>query len=251
MSLPPSPGPPSPSPPYSTSSAGAEASGSSTPLSPSGPTPACLYACCEIRSVMPGSPGAWSLPEPTQEASTCTGLVVNFFALSAEQRTAVAEGGAHRAGQGLRHQRRVEHVLQGVDLAVLGVRVQRAVVVVLHGDASELLLRRAVALHVLPGEGGVEVHEHGALLAGALGRSRQLAALTVAFGRRHRRLHLRRPLHVHGGAGGGRRPPLVLVVELLEADGQGDVVHAGGDVQPGQGEGGGGAGAGVRRLEDR
>src|SRR3990172_8350371 len=143
------------------------------------------------------------------------------------RRRAVADGRAHQAGQGLRHRRRVEHVLQRVDRAVLGVRVQGAVVVVLDRDPPELLLRRPVALHVVPREGGVEVHEHGTLLAGALGWGRLAAALAVALGGRHRRLHLRRPLHVHRRAYGGERPALVLVVQLLEADGQGDVVHAG------------------------
>ena len=81
---------------------------------------------------------------------------------------AVADRRAHEQGERPGDLPAGQHVLDGHLVAVLGVRVERAVPVVLHGDAGEVLGRGAAALHVRPGVDGVDVHEHR-LLAARLG----------------------------------------------------------------------------------
>jgi len=103
---------------------------------------------------------------------------------------------------------------------------------------------------VRAGEGGVEVHEHRALFARALGDAGVVLTLLRLFCCGGRCLHLLHPFDVDGRADGLEGACLVLVVKLLHADGEGDVVHAGGDVGPGDVEGRRGAGAGVLGVDD-
>ena len=124
---------------------------------------------------------------------TQTGFVVYCGASGGRdedrRRSAVADGRAHQAGERLRHQRRRQYLLEGVLFAVLRVRVQAAVVVVLHRDLRELLLRRPVALHVGAGARGVDIHEHAARLA-------RLACLPRCSFRRFFRLLLHEGEHL-------------------------------------------------------
>src|SRR5437870_3636355 len=72
---------------------------------------------------------------------------------------AVADGGAHEQRQRPRDLPAGEDLLDGDVAAVLGLGVELAVALVLHGDAGEVLRGGAALLHVVAGHAGVDVHE--------------------------------------------------------------------------------------------
>jgi len=157
---------------------------------------------------------------------------------------AVADGGAHRARERLDDHPLVQHVLDGERLLELRAGVQAAVERVLRRDHRELLHRGAVVLHVGPGRRGVDVHEHGAALAGA-----RLAPAGFR-GLLERLDHLLQLVDVDGAREGREALRLVGIRELLHAEGEHDVEDPRGDHRRRLDQGRRAAGAGVLDVDD-
>ena len=75
--------------------------------------------------------------------------------------SAVADGGAHGPGEGPGHHPVSQDLLRRHPEGVLGVGVQRRVVMVLGGDVGQLFHRAFILLHVLARGVSVHVHEGG------------------------------------------------------------------------------------------
>ena len=76
---------------------------------------------------------------------------------------AVGDRRAHQEGQRVDDHPARQHLLDAQLAAVLGARIEAAVVLVLDDDCGEVLGARPGDAHVAPGHVGVEVHEEGAL----------------------------------------------------------------------------------------
>ena len=154
---------------------------------------------------------------------------------------AVADRGAHGAGEGEDDGLVGQHLLCRHRGTVLAARIVRGGGVVLGGQPGEVLLRRAEAGHVGAGLGGIEVHEQAA----ALGRF--LAA--------HGADVVEHPIAVMdvGPAGEGRGDPVRPVGKdhLLGPDDEGDVARSGAQPVQGLKQGGGAGSAGVLDIDDR
>ena len=98
--------------------------------------------------------------------------VERIFRTQDRGRPAVADRRAHWQGQRPGNLPRFEHFVDGEALAELRTLVVDRVVVVLGGYGRHLALRRAVQLHVMLGDCGVDIHED-ASHAGFLGRFRR------------------------------------------------------------------------------
>ena len=128
-------------------------------------------------------------------------------------RRAVADGGAHGAGEGEDDGLVDHHLIHRHRRAVLRLRVEGGGGVVLGGEAGEVFLGRAEAGHVGAGLGGVEVHEQAAALA------RRLAAHGGDIGQHALAVVDVGPAH----EGGGDALEPVGPDHLLGPDDQGDV----------------------------
>src|SRR2546422_890611 len=116
---------------------------------------------------------------------------------------AIGQGRAVEQPERLRDPRGVQHRLEGDLLLELGLRIQRAVLVILHRDGGHLLPGRVVLVHVTPGHHRVKACE--------------------------RRAEHSLPLLVRGGRQDLRGLDLADVRHLLRATDDHDVVHPGRD----------------------
>jgi hypothetical protein len=142
-----------------------------------------------------------------------------------DRRGAVSHGGTHQQPQRSRDDPTGQDLLTGHPVAVLRLRVQRAVAAVFHRDVRKVGLGRTGLPCVLHGHGRIDVHEVGLGSGRCLVRGR-----ATAEGGRFRQVDRR--------ADRGQWAGLVRVHELLRADGQRHVCGARFDGHAGHPEGG-------------
>jgi len=78
-------------------------------------------------------------------------------------RRSVANGSAHRARERLAYQAVGEHLIDRNFEAVLRLRIEGPVIMILRAGDGDLPLRRAILPHVIGGLHGIHVHEDGAV----------------------------------------------------------------------------------------